>query len=395
MSGIFSGWHAAEISGPGVGLGRWPRFLPLTLWLAAGWSGATLAAQDQGSDQGIPTLHVYTNLVQIPTLVLTANRDPVTKPIDPSRFSVSIDSGPWFRATHVRQEGEDPILLSILLDLSGDTAQLAPKMGAAFASLAPLSLHPKDRVSIYALSCGLFRSIDDAPADIEALKKGVDAAVQPWMQRKGDKHAKSCEQEVPLWDGLAEVAARMMDSPGRRVILAVSDGQDKGSKHSWSEVTDFAQASGIAVFGISHDAEPVMGSPMVPSRRGGGVYIQGGTIQAGSTASAGDTHFISLCEMSGGIVTRTDDRRSLQEILRGFVQMVRQRYIVEFPRPSNSTPGQHGMDIKIAKGSYLIRAAGVSMPVPDAALMADPTTVPSDPSRTPEQGSRKPATKPR
>ena len=193
---------------------------------------------------------------------------------------------------------------------------------------------------------------------------------------------------------LAEVAARMMDSPGRRVILAVSDGQDKGSKHSWSEVTDFAQASGIAVFGISHDAEPVMGSPMVPSRRGGGVYIQGGTIQAGSTASAGDAHFISLCEMSGGIVTRMDDRRSLQEILREFVQMVRQRYIVEFPRPSNSTPGQHGMDIKIAKGSYLIRAAGVSMPVPDAALMADPTTVPSDPSRTPEQGSRKPVTKP-
>ena len=377
--------------------GSWAlaRFLSLALWLAAEWSGATLAAQDQGIDQGIPTLHVYTNLVQIPTLVLTANRDPVTKPIDPSRFSVSIDSGPWFRATHVRQEGEDPISLSILLDLNGETAQLVPKIGVALANLAPLSLHAQDRVSIYALSCGLFMSLNDAPADIETLKKGVDAAVQPWMQRKGDKHAKNCEQEVSLWDGLAEVAARMTDSPGRRVILAVSDGQDKGSKHPWNEVTDFAQANGIAVFGISHDAEPAMGTPMVPSRRGGGVYIQGGSLQAGSTASAGDAHFISMCEMSGGIVTRTDDRRSLQEILRGFVQMVRQRYIVEFPRPSNSTPGQHGMEIKIAKGSYMIRAAGVSMPVPDAALMTDPTTVPSDPSRTPEQGPRKPTTKPR
>jgi len=199
------------------------RFLSLALWLAAGWSGATVAAQDQGSDQGIPTLHVYTNLVQIPTLVLTANRDPVTKPIDPSRFSVSIDSGPWFRATHVRQEGEDPISLSILLDLSGDTAQLVPKIGVALANLAPLSLHAQDRVSIYALSCGLVRSLNDAPAGIETLKKGVDEAVQPWMQRKGDKHAKNCEQEVPLWDALAKVAARMKDSPGRRVILAVSD----------------------------------------------------------------------------------------------------------------------------------------------------------------------------
>jgi hypothetical protein len=98
--------------------------------------------------------------------------------------------------------------------------------------------------------------------------------------------------------------------------------------------------------------------------------------------------------MSGGIVTRVNDRRSLQEILRGFVQMVRQRYIVEFPRPSNSTPGQHGMEIKIAKGSYMIRAAGVSMPVPDAALMADPTTIQLGPSQAPVEGTKRVSTKP-
>ena len=68
----------------------------------------------------------------------------------------------------------------------------------------------------------------------------------------------------------------------------------------------------------------------------------------------------------------TSDESNLTDRLklREFVQMVRERYIVEFPRPSNSTPGQHGMAVTIAKGSYLIRAAGVSMPVPDAALIA-------------------------
>ena len=141
--------------------------------------------------------------------------------------------------------GRGSISLSILLDLNGDTAELVPKIGVALANLAPLSLHAQDRVSIYALSCGLFISLNDAPADIETLKKGVDAAVQPWMQRKEEKHAKNCEQEVSLWDGLAEVAARMTDSPGRRVILAVSDGQDKGSKHPWNEVTDFARRTAL------------------------------------------------------------------------------------------------------------------------------------------------------
>ena len=98
--------------------------------------------------------------------------------------------------------------------------------------------------------------------------------------------------------------------------------------------------------------------------------------------------------MSGGIVTRMDERGSLQETLQKFVQMVRQRYIVEFPRPSNSTAGKHDMQVKVGKDDYLIRTAGVSVPIPDAALLNDPTTVPSDPSRTPEQGPRKPVTKP-
>jgi hypothetical protein len=66
--------------------------------------------------------------------------------------------------------------------------------------------------------------------------------------------------------------------------------------------------------------------------------------------------------------------------------MVRQRYIVEFPRPSNSTPGAHGMEVKIAKGDYLIRAAGVSMPVPNASLMKDPATIQSGPSQAPLEG---------
>jgi hypothetical protein len=151
---------------------------------------------------------------------------------------------------------------------------------------------------------------------------------------------------------------------------------------------DFAQATGIAVFGISPGAEPVIGDVMISGDRGSGSY------RPSAMPSKAEIQFISLCEMSGGIVTKIDDRRSLQEMLRAFVQMVRQRYIVEFPRPSNSTPGLHGMDINIAKGTYLIRAAGVSMPVPDAALMADPKTIQSGPLQAPVEGKKRVTTKP-
>ena len=74
--------------------------------LGAGWGGVPIAAQDAG----IPTLHVYENLIQIPVLVL----DPLGAPlelIDPRRFAISIDSGPRFRPMYVRPEGDDPISL--------------------------------------------------------------------------------------------------------------------------------------------------------------------------------------------------------------------------------------------------------------------------------------------
>ena len=78
------------------------------LGLAAGWGEGVLRAQDAltPQDQPIHTLHVYTNLMQIPVLVLSAYRTPMAT-IAASKFSVSIDSGPRFRPTHVRLEGDD------------------------------------------------------------------------------------------------------------------------------------------------------------------------------------------------------------------------------------------------------------------------------------------------
>ncbi len=97
------------------------RILLFGAGFVAGWGGAAIAAQDAG----IRTLHVYENLIQIPVLVLDPLRAPL-EPIAPRRFAISVDSGPRFRPTHIRQEGDDPISLSILLDASGPENDLLP-----------------------------------------------------------------------------------------------------------------------------------------------------------------------------------------------------------------------------------------------------------------------------
>jgi hypothetical protein len=365
------------------------RSLLCVFGLALTGCGVWLRAQDEPKvvDDGVPTLHVYTNLVQVPTLVLTMTNDPVRKPIAESKFSVSIDSGRWFRATHVRQEGDDPISLSILLDVSGDTTGLMPRIGDALGNLAPSLLHPRDRVSVYALDCSLHRSLKDAPADSMLLKKAVGVALESWKLRKSNKREESCGSKGRLWDSLAQVAIELSNLPGRRVILMVTDGHDTGSKHSSNEVRTFAQATGAAVFALTYT--PPLSAGIEMSRQGRGVYIP-----RGGPLVVSEDPLISVCELSGGIVMKMSDPTALPASFERFVKMLRERYIVEFPRPANSTPGEHGMEVKIDKGSYLIRPSGVSMPVADAGLLADPTTIQAGPALTPEQGTRKVMTKP-
>jgi hypothetical protein len=388
-------WHTsgmARLCRVGFGFASLGNCAKFWLWVMGVvlWSGAGLEARQAATAQEEPihTLHVYTNVVQVPTLVLTMTEERVSKSIAESRFSVSIDSGRWFRATHVRQEGDDPISLSILLDVSGDAAHLMPKIGDALGRLAPVSLHPRDQLSIYALDCSLRRSLHDAPADSVSLQKAVDAVVEPEMLRKRNKQGERCESKGHLWDGLAGVAVALSQSPGRRVILVVTDGRDTGSRNSWNAVRWFAQARGIAIFALNF--APVSSTGMGGYRGGRG----GGYLPSSGRSSAVESPLISVCELTGGVVMRMANAAALPVTLEGFVKMLRERYIVEFPRPSNSTAGEHGMEVKIDKGVYLIRPSGVSMPLPDPVLMSDPTTIQTGPSLAPEEGTRKMINKP-
>src|SRR5258705_6979850 len=323
--------------------------------LVAGGGGAAIGAQAVG----IPTLHVYENLIQIPVLVL----DPVgatNEPIAPRRFAISVDSGPRFRPTYVRPEGDDPISLSILLDASGPEDDLLPKIDAAIAGLAPLSLQARDQVSVYALDCTLIKTLDDAPAEQERLRRAVDSALLSWTYRRQNKHRSDCNPTLHLSDALTFVMDGLHRLPGRRVMLAITDGNDKGSKYSWNDVRTHATATGVVVFGMGY----------IPS-----VFGQY------RTTSYGDA-FRSVCELSGGMIFPSNGR-DVAETLQRFTKTVRERYIVEFPPPFNSTAGRHRLLVTIGKMDAFILPAGMTVTVAESDMVAGSTERAGEPSAGP------------
>jgi len=147
------------------------------------------------------------------------------------------------------------------------------------------------------------------------------------------------------------------------VILAVTDGVDRGSRNSWNALRDFAQMRSVAIFGLVQLAD--------------------------LKSTRNEAPFNDVCQLSGGILLPTP-AKDLEKQLARAVTLIRGRYIVEFPRPVTTVGGHYNMDITISRRRQaFIRPAGAEVPTDDPAILNDPTTVPSDLSRTPQLGNRK------
>lgn len=322
-----------------------------------------LAGQSPGQDgySGIPTLRVYTNLVQIPTLVLDRNRKPIPA-LAERRFQVSIDSGPKFRATHVRVEGDDLIALAILVDVESIPSNLRPAVKDAIAKLLPNSLHAGDSVSVHVLQCGLSRIVVGAPLTPDRLRQGAELLSQTANRVK--KAHEPCSHLWNLRDSMLSAVQSLQDTPGRRVLLVLSDGEDYGSRTSWDVVRTDAQQKGVAIFGLADN-----------------LRLRNNLLTAQMSAGA-------VCEGTGGILLNYSSD-GLESDMRTFIKLVRSRYIVEFPRPAAEV-GTHSLEVTVDKLTAFILPAGDSLPMPDPALAKDPNTFLPDPANAPELGTKQP-----
>ena len=188
-----------------------------------------------------------------------------------------------------------------------------------------------------------------------------------WRTNGRDRVKSECKQPANLRDSLMVVTQALGEQPGRRVMLVVTDGVDRGSKTSWNGLRRFAQEQGVAIFGI--------------------VQLMDTDVGHNGQKNPEDV-FQSVCEESGGNVL-TASERSLAYELKQFTETVRARYIVEFPHPVDTKGGYHDMKITIANSNARILPAGIAVPKDDPAILNDPTTVPLDPADAPQLGKRK------
>jgi hypothetical protein len=330
----------------------------------------SLSAQEEPANPVPYTLHVYTNLLQVPTLVLT-QRQTADRPIPIERFNISLDSGHPFHPTAMHLEGDDPITLAVLLDAGDNQDKLLKTFSHDFAALAPKYLHPADLVSIFAVDCALVRTLDRIPADASTIRAGITAALEdPALHTGGQEPI--CNHTIRLRDAIVQIVNSMGDAPGRRVLLAVTDGHDGHSTVNWSATQDYASIHGVAAFGM-RDVVRFLGNPN--SAGIGTAYVSTPTPKFSSVPLSSDLDlFRTFCEFNGGMVYETS-AVNLENQLQIFVAMLRGRYIVEFPRPDQAKPGFHSIRVTVSKTKDFVVASGVTYPTDDPDSSDDPDSL--------------------
>ena len=319
------------------------------------------------------TLHVYEDLVQVPALILTAAHGTYSE-LSPEQFDVRFDGGPVSHPSDVRLEGNDPVSLVLLLDVSHEEQMELAKSFAAEPELSTAGIFTSnDRVSVFADDCNLVRSLQSVPASLSALRAGVAKVLaSPTLHTPGQVEP-HCGERVRIWDVMATTILELGKQPGRRVLIVATDGLDRGSTQSAEEVRRLAIRSGVTVFAI---------------RRARPTQAFSGT---DSTEIRQITHITKddldvICDGTGGL-NFTYLNNTIASTVPRVMVFLRERYILDFLNPSNITAGDHRIDVTVPDPTAFVRVSGAVFPLRDR---HDPSTMPSDLFPAPERGGQKP-----
>ena len=345
-------------------------------------------------DQTVQTLHVYENLVQVPVLTLTAERKELPPDAPPLHFTISVDSGETFSATYTRLEGSDPIDLALVLDVTGSQDALKVFMDRSLGSMAARDLRPADRVSVYAVDCQVVRTLRTGQPDGPTVQKAVSDAIGSKAVHESSLKPAGCLHRMKLWDSLAFVCGQMANDAGRRVMLVLTDGDDSKSIRRWTDVRKIANGTGVAIFGItasSPDPKVFSNSHANPSFWNPDPRIDDPyqNVRHFYAPTSHEDRLDMLTQLTGGLLLSAAAEPYFPEQLDRFVAMLRNRVIVEFPRPDTLGPGRHGFRVGVSESDAFVRAAGISLPIASEAEREGPNGVPRDPAHAPQVGSRR------
>jgi VWFA-related protein len=250
--------------------------------------------------------------VRLPITVLNKKKELVSG-LTRNDFEVYED-GVKQESTFFSDEKTNPsVYVGVLMDTSPSTAgKMRFSKEAAMNFLHTVIRLRKDKAAFLTFDNEI-NLLQDFTDKLDLLQKAVDKV-------------KKVGSHTALYDAIWQFSdEKLRNTPGRRVIVIITDGDDTFSKAELIDSIDIAQRTETTIFAISTKAG-FLGS--VPG------------VEAGTVKDKGDSDLERLCNETGGQAFFTGDMLALEKAFTKISQELRSQYILTYKPENQSLDGK-------------------------------------------------------
>lgn len=348
-------------------------------------AGGLTAADKAGIDAG--------SLIMLPFFVLAKNEQPIAN-LPQDGVTVQEDGHPE-TIQKLLHAGDQPLVLSLLVDTRANDNGILEKGRAPLEKFTEgVMTQPADRAAVIdfnddaGLDLGLTGSKDKLHASLEKLHAKASSGN---TSNNGDD--RNVNGNV-LFDALFLASDEVIkDQPGRKAIVVLTDGVDRGSKESILSAIEAAQHAHAVVYTIGFPAKELKGdSQQQPNRQqggrqgggfpgggvgfpgggggggypgGGGGYPGGGRRNGGGQQAPSPQRkdakkvLLQISADSGGHYYEISSKLSIEQALASITDQLKNEYMLIYAPPSREDreEGFHHLNWATKDKSQLLQAA--------------------------------------
>ncbi len=331
------------------------------------------------------TLSVNARLVTLP-VVVRDKKDKLVPGLTKDDFTLTEDG----RAETIRYFSLDtdlPLTLALAVDTSGSVRDaLAAEQSASRSFLDGMLTRPADKAALLHFDREV-ELLDDLTADKRKLNEGLNG-LGPTTDDTGSGGSGRHGGGTQLYDAVYLASNEILgQQKGRKAVIVLSDGQDRGSKESLASAVEAAQKAETEVYTIYFKGEqqhsggfgnPGGGNPGGGGRRGGigfpgggypggggGGYPGGGGGGRGGGGGQrpqsepqvdGKKIMQQLADETGGRFFEAKKKENFDAIYKEIADELRQQYLLGYTPDAGSTgDGFHRIALTVKKPNLFVQ----------------------------------------
>jgi VWFA-related protein len=312
---------------------------------------------------GTTTISVDSDLVNLPVIVRD-KKGHLVQNLTKADFQLKVDDRP-VEVRYFSLDTNLPLTLALDVDTSRSVqSMLDTERTASESFLNEMLTTPKDQAAVLHFDREV-ELLKDLTANKSALTNALDelgptstshdqdsqVGGDPDQQRRGG---------TALYDSVYLAAHDVLaGKPGRKAIVVLSDGEDRGSQETLREAIEAAQRAEVVVYTIYFKGEDNSGGMGYP---GGGGYPggHGGNRRQTTPHIDGKKIMEQIADETGGDFFEVKKKENYADVYKQIADELRQQYRLGFtPTPSELTAGFHTIQLRTHKDDqYVLTRSG-------------------------------------